>query len=155
MKYFHLGNRRNNIKLIVLVYLALFRFAAKAARGSTKYYNVCYNIKVIILLPDAVRVGECSSEVRVEKAVVVGGRVLLVSPGPALTVGLVLIFQLSRRISNVVFVHHHYLAEDLTLLIVRDRGEDIQHGGVGPALVNLENKDRRYRVSVNLLSGTL
>ena len=90
MKYFHLGNRRNNIKLIVSGYFALFRIAAKAARGSTKYYNVCYNIKVIILLPDAVRVGECSSEVRVEKAVVVGGRVLLVSPGPALTPGLVL-----------------------------------------------------------------
>ena len=108
-----------------------------------------------ILLPDAVRVGECTSEVRVEKAVVLEGRVLLVSPGPAFTAGLVLIFQLLRRISNVVFVHHHYPAEDLALLIVRDRGEDIQHGGVGPALINLESKDRRYPVSVNLLSDTL
>ena len=81
--------------------------------------------------------------------------IVRISPGPSLTAGLVLIFQLLRRISNVVFVHHHYPAEDLALLIVRDRGEDIQHGGVGPALVNLESKDRRYPVSVNLLSDTL
>ena len=91
MKYFHchLRYRRNKIEHIVFSYLAPFRCAAKAAWGSTKYYNV-YDIYVIILLPDAVRVGECSSEVRVEKAVVVGGRVLLISPGPALTPGLVL-----------------------------------------------------------------
>ena len=95
------------------------------------------------------------SEVRVEEAVVVESRVVLVSPGPALTACLVLIFELLRRISNVVFVHHHYPAENLALLIVRDRGEDIQHGGVGPALVNLESKERRYPVSVNLLSDTL
>ena len=50
------------------------------------------------------RVGECSSEVRVEKAVVVGGRVLLVSPGPALTPGLVLDISklILRGIINVV-----------------------------------------------------
>ena len=47
----------------------------------------------------------------------------------------------SRRISNVVFVIEHYPAESPALLIVRDRGEDIQDGGVGPALVNLENKE--------------
>ena len=47
----------------------------------------------------------------------------------------------SRRITNVVFVNYHYPAESPALLIVRDRGEDIQHGGVGPALVNLENKE--------------
>ena len=46
-----------------------------------------------------------------------------------------------RRITNVVFINYNYPAESLTLLIVRDRGEDIQHGGVGPALVNLENKE--------------
>ena len=36
---------------------------------------------------------------------------------------------------------YHYQAESPALLIVRDRGEDIQDGGVGPALVNLENKE--------------
>ena len=46
-----------------------------------------------------------------------------------------------RRITNVVFVNYHYPAESPALLIVRDRGEDIQDGGVGPALVNLENKE--------------
>ena len=92
-----------------------------------------------ILLPDAVRVGECSSEVRVEKAVVVGGRVLLVSPGPALTPGLVL--DISKLIIGVVLVNCHYPAENLTLLIVGDRSEETQHGGVSPALVNLENKE--------------
>ena len=35
----------------------------------------------------------------------------------------------------------HYPAESPALFIVRDRGEDIQKGGVGPALVNLENKE--------------
>ena len=95
------------------------------------------------------------AQVRKHPAVISEHGVVLVSPGPALTAGLVLIFQLLRRISNVVFVHHHYPAEDLALLIVRDRGEDIQHGGVGPALVNLESKERRYPVSVNLLSDTL
>ena len=96
-----------------------------------------------ILLPDAVRVGECSSEVRVEKAVVVGGRVLLVSPGPALTPGLVLDIStlVLRGITCVVLVNCRYPAESLTLLIVGDRSEDIQHGGVSPALVNLENKE--------------
>ena len=81
------------------------------------------------------------SQVRKHPAIISEHGVVLVSPGPALTAGLVLIFQLLRRISNVVFVHNHYPAEDLALLIVRDRGEDIQHGGVGPALVNLENKE--------------
>ena len=46
-----------------------------------------------------------------------------------------------RWIVNVVFVNYHYPAESPALLIVRDRGEDIQDGGVGPALVNLENKE--------------
>ena len=92
-----------------------------------------------ILLPDAVRVGECSSEVRVEKAVVVGGRVLLISPGPALTPGLVL--DISKLIIGVVLVNCHYPAESLTLFIVGDRSEETQHGGVSPALVNLENKE--------------
>ena len=92
-----------------------------------------------ILLPDAVRVGECSSEVRVEKAVVVGGRVLLVSPGPALTPGLVL--DISKLIIGAVLFNCHYPAESLTLLIVGDRSEETQHGGVSPALVNLENKE--------------
>ena len=101
------------------------------------------------------RKGSDVAQVRKHPAVLGEDGVVLVSPGPALTVCLVLIFQLSRRISNVVFVHHHYPAEDLTLFIGRDRGEDIQHGGVGPALVNLESKDRRYPVSVNLLSDTL
>ena len=81
------------------------------------------------------------SEFGKHPAVVAEHGVVLVSPGPGLTAGIVLIFQLSRRISNVVFVHHHYPAENPALLIVRDRGEDIQHGGVGPALVNLENKE--------------
>ena len=43
--------------------------------------------------------------------------------------------------TKVVFVNFHYLAESLTLLIVRDSSEDIQQGGVSPALVNLENKE--------------
>ena len=34
-----------------------------------------------------------------------------------------------------------YTTQNLALLIVRDRGEDIQDGGVGPALVNLEIKE--------------
>ena len=34
-----------------------------------------------------------------------------------------------------------YHAESLALFIVRDRSEDIQDGGVCPALVNLENKE--------------
>ena len=43
---------------------------------------------------------------------------------------------------NVVFVNsYHYQAESPALFIVRDSSEDIQHGGVGPALVNLENKE--------------
>ena len=43
---------------------------------------------------------------------------------------------------NVVFVNsYHYQAESPALFIVRDRGKDIQQGGVGPALVNLENKE--------------
>ena len=92
------------------------------------------------------------AQVRIHPAAV---PVVRISPGPSLTAGLVLIFQLSRRTSNVVFVHHHYPAENPALLIVRDRGEDIQHGGVGPALINLEGKERRYPVSVNLLSDTL
>ena len=110
---------------------------------------------LVVFLPNAVRVVCEVAQVRIHPAVVSEHGVVLVSPGPSLTAGLVLIFQLLRRISNVVFVHHHYPAEDLTLLIVRDRGEDIQHGGVGPALVNLESKERRYPVSVNLLSDTL
>ena len=99
--------------------------------------------------------GREASQARIHPAMFSEHSVVLVSPGPSLTAGLVLIFQLLRRISNVVFVHHHYPAEDLTLLIVRDRGEDIQHGGVGPALVNLESKERRYPVIVSLLSDTL
>ena len=35
----------------------------------------------------------------------------------------------------------NYHAQSLTLFIVRDRSEDIQDGGVSPALVNLENKE--------------
>ena len=80
------------------------------------------------------------AQVRIHPAVLGEDGVVLVSPGPALTASLVLIFQLLRRISNVVFVHNHYPAENLTLLIVRDRGEDIQHGGVTPALINLQDK---------------
>ena len=68
---------------------------------------------------------------------------ILISPGPALTPGLVLdISRLSLRwIRNVVFVDYNYPAESLALFIVRDRSEDIQDGGVSPALVNLENKE--------------
>ena len=71
------------------------------------------------------------------------GRVLLVSPGPALTPGLVLDISklILRGIIGVVLVNCRYPAESLTLLIVGDRSEDIQHGGVSPALVNLENKE--------------
>ena len=36
-------------------------------------------------------------------------------------------------------VNYHYPADNLALFRVRDRGEDIQQCGVGPALVNLEN----------------
>ena len=42
---------------------------------------------------------------------------------------------------GVVFVNYHHPAESLTLLMVGDRSEDIQQGGVSPALVNLENKE--------------
>ena len=72
-----------------------------------------------------------------------GGRVLLVSPGPALTPGLVLDISNSilRGIIGVVLVHCRYPTESLTLLIVGDRSEETQHGGVSPALVNLENKE--------------
>ena len=71
------------------------------------------------------------------------GRVLLVSPGPALTPGLVLDISklISRGIISVVLVNYRYSTENLTLLIIGDRSEDIQHGGVSPALVNLENKE--------------
>ena len=48
---------------------------------------------------------------------------------------------LLRWITNVVFVNYNYPAENPALFIVRDRSEDIQHGGVSPALVNLENKE--------------
>ena len=34
-----------------------------------------------------------------------------------------------------------YHAQSLALFIVRDRSEDIQHGGVGPALVKLEKRE--------------
>ena len=63
-------------------------------------------------------------------------------PGPALTTGVVLeIFKTSllRWIINLVFDTH--TAESPALFIVRDRSEDIQDGGVSPALVNLENKE--------------
>ena len=62
-----------------------------------------------------------------------------------------------RWIINVVFVNNNYLAENPTLFIVRDRGEDIQHGGVGPALVNLENKEisREDILVVSLTAHTL
>ena len=66
--------------------------------------------------------------------------VALVSPGPALTPGLILDISL-RRITKVVLFNNNYPAESPALLIVRDKGEDIQQGGVGPALVNLENKE--------------
>ena len=89
------------------------------------------------------RVGDCSSEVRVEKTLVVDSYIVLVSPGPALTPGLVLDISilLLRGILSVVLFHCRYPAESLTLLIVGDRSEDIQQGGVSPALVNLENKE--------------
>ena len=72
-----------------------------------------------------------------------GGRVLLISPGPALTPGLVLDISklILRGIIGVVLVNCRYPAESLTLLIVGDRSEETQHGGVSPALVNLENKE--------------
>ena len=59
-----------------------------------------------------------------------------------------------RRITNVVFVNYHYPAESPALLIVRDRGEDIQHGGVGPALVNLENKEISSKDIIMVVSLT-
>ena len=69
--------------------------------------------------------------------------VVLVSPGPALTPGLVLVISpsLLRWIINVGYINYNYPAENPALFIVRDRSEDIQHGGVSPALVNLENKE--------------
>ena len=70
------------------------------------------------------------------------GRVLLISPGPALTPGLVLdIYIIIAGDLSVVLVNCRYPAESLTLLIVGDRSEETQHGGVSPALVNLENKE--------------
>ena len=39
-----------------------------------------------------------------------------------------------------VFIHTH-TTESLTLFIVGDKIENIQHGGVGPALVNLDNEE--------------
>ena len=94
-------------------------------------------------LPDAVRKGCKVSEVRIHPAVVTEHSVVLVSPGPALTPGLVLDISPSslRWFTNVVFVNYNYPAESPALFIVRDRSEDIQHGGVSPALVNLENKE--------------
>ena len=94
-------------------------------------------------LPNAVRKGCKVSEVRIDPAVVTEHSVVLISPGPALTPGLVLDISilLLRGIWNVVLVNCRYPAESLTLLIVGDRSEDIQHGGVSPALVNLENKE--------------
>ena len=50
--------------------------------------------------------------------------------------------------TNVVF----YPTESPALFIVRDRSEDIQQGGVGPALVNLENKEIS---SENIMMGPL
>ena len=83
------------------------------------------------------------SQFRIHPAVITEHSVVLISPCPALTPGLVLdISRLSLRwIRNVVFVDYNYPAESLTLFIVRDRSEDIQDGGVSPALVNLENKE--------------
>ena len=70
---------------------------------------------------------------------------ILISPGPALTPGLVLDISrlLLRWIINVVLLvnYNFYPAENPALFIVRDRSEDIQDGGVSPALVNLENKE--------------
>ena len=93
-------------------------------------------------LPNAVRKDCEVSQVRKHPAMF-KLRVVLISPGPGLTLGLVLdISRLSLRcIINVVIINHNYPAENLTLFIVRDRSEDIQHGGVSPALVNLENKE--------------
>ena len=47
-------------------------------------------IGVHFYIPDTVRVGDSFSKGRVEEAFVVESRVVLVSPGPALTPGLVL-----------------------------------------------------------------
>ena len=89
------------------------------------------------------RKGSKVSYVRIHPAVVTEDIALLISPGPALTPDLVLDIStlLLRGVISVVLVNCHYPAENLTLFIVGDRSEDIQHGGVSPALVNLENKE--------------
>ena len=89
------------------------------------------------------RKGSKVSYVRIHPAVVTEDIVLLISPGPALTPDLVLDIStlLLRGIIGIVLVNCHYPAEILTLLKVGDRSEDIQQGGVSPALVNLENKE--------------
>ena len=93
--------------------------------------------------PDTVGIVFKISEVGKHQAIVGVVSTGLVSPGPALTPGLVLDISpsLLRWITNVVFVNYNYPAESPALFIVRDRSEDIQHGGVSPALVNLENKE--------------
>ena len=89
------------------------------------------------------RVDRGLSQVRIHPAVSIEHSVVLISPGPALTPDLVLDIStlLLRGVISVVLVNCHYPAENLTLFIVGDRSEDIQHGGVSPALVNLENKE--------------
>ena len=55
-----------------------------------------FNINGSALLPDTVRVGDRPSKVGVENALFVESRVVLVSPGPALTAGLVLDYYITE-----------------------------------------------------------
>ena len=100
-------------------------------------------LKLYGFLPNTVRKGLKVSQVRKHETVVSETRVVLViiSPGPALTLGPVL--DISKIIITVIykFINHDYPAENLTLSIVRDRSEVIQQCGVIPGLVNLENNE--------------
>ena len=55
--------------------------------------------------------------------------------------GLVLIIQHHVGLEKTSPNSDTHTAENLAFFIVRNGRQDIQYGGVGPALVNLENKE--------------
>ena len=85
-------------------------------------------IKNIISFPDTVGIVVNISEAGEDQAMFGVVSTGLREPGPALTTGLVLIFQDDNNITKaswIVDTGYTYTTQNLTLLIVRDRGEDI------------------------------
>jgi len=104
----YLSDVRNKVQLVVSSYLALFSFAAQTTLGATgagiqiltiHYHQLLCSTNITItnsvlqsnwFLPNAVRKDCEASQAGKHPAVVAEHRVVLVSPGPALTPGLIL-----------------------------------------------------------------